>query len=172
MDWKGRLLKDVSNELSKHTHSHIKQIDLKTLGVHLAVFSEPFLSAILSLEKSIESRFSKNRISPFKKVVAGDLIIMKESGGPVIGCFVAGKVEFRYNLTEKSFSELETQYGQKLCSHLSSTFWEDRLGANYATLIGVHEVWKLPPLRVQKRDRMAWTVLKERHQEIDLFEKS
>lgn len=37
---------------------------IKSKNIHLGVFSEPYLTYMLKGEKTIESRFSKNRIAP------------------------------------------------------------------------------------------------------------
>lgn len=40
-----------------------------SVGIHLAIFAEPFLSMVLSGEKTVESRFSRNRCAPTAKSV-------------------------------------------------------------------------------------------------------
>ncbi len=72
-------------------------------GLHIAIMREPFLSYILTGKKTVESRFSINRIAPYQKVGPGDIILMKS--GPIIGCFVAEWVKF-YDLTEKPIEDI------------------------------------------------------------------
>ncbi|RBP05022.1 hypothetical protein DFR50_1376 [Roseiarcus fermentans] len=38
------------------------------VGIHLAIFAEPFLSMVLSGEKTIESRFRRNRCAPYGEI--------------------------------------------------------------------------------------------------------
>ncbi|KKQ35404.1 MAG: hypothetical protein US51_C0006G0001, partial [Microgenomates group bacterium GW2011_GWA2_37_6] len=52
---------------------------------HLAIFKGDGAEKILTGKKTIESRFSKNKIAPYGVVSAGDLVYMKLSGGAIIG---------------------------------------------------------------------------------------
>ena len=51
------------------------------VDVHLAVFSEPYLSFVLDGVKTVESRFSRVRCAPFQQIRSGDIILVKQSGG-------------------------------------------------------------------------------------------
>ncbi len=55
------------------------------IGIHLAIFSEPYMSLVLSGEKTIESRFSRNRCAPYGEIGDGDIILLKEVAGPICG---------------------------------------------------------------------------------------
>src|SRR5688572_1351393 len=59
------------------------------VGFHVAVFSEPFLTAVLTGEKTIESRFSSVRCAPYGEVAVGDIVLIKRVAGPVCGVAVA-----------------------------------------------------------------------------------
>ena len=52
---------------------------------HLAILAPGWIDPILDGAKTIKSRFTKVRCAPYGKVHAGDLIYMKERGGPVKG---------------------------------------------------------------------------------------
>jgi hypothetical protein len=124
--------------------------------VHLAVMTEPFLSYILDGKKTIESRFSKNAVAPFGRVSAGELVLLKGAGGPVVGCFLAKDAEFiRLNAVE--LTRFKKHYSEALCA--DDVFWEERRDKRYATLIGVQGVRRLSPARVVKSDRRGWVVL-------------
>ena len=69
------------------------QIHIKKRRVHLAIFQQPFLDRILEGKKTIESRFSKVKCSPYGVVDIGDLVLMKKTGGLVLGEFIVSKVE-------------------------------------------------------------------------------
>ena len=51
---------------------------------HLAILKNQFLNRILAGTKTIESRFSFNKIAPYNKVSVNDTIYLKESGGQVV----------------------------------------------------------------------------------------
>lgn len=50
---------------------------------HIAIFRQPFFDMVLCGEKTIESRWSKNKIAPYHRVNIGDDILLKLSGSPV-----------------------------------------------------------------------------------------
>jgi hypothetical protein len=127
--------------------------------VHLAVMVEPFLSYILGGKKSIESRFSKHAIAPFYQIEPDDLVLLKLSGGPVVGCFDTDTVEF-VALNEEERDRLQRHYSVAICA--DGDFWHARQDKRYATLVGVNNVHMLEPAPVAKSDRRGWVVLQPR----------
>lgn len=164
MKWKGKLIDYIFEEIKKDPEwqktSERILID-PTIGVHLAIFNEPFLALIYKGEKKIESRFSINQVGPFMKIAKGDIVILKSSGGPVTGLFLAGDVNFFSNLSKSKFKEIEKDYGRKICSHYDSNFWVTRARAKYVTLIEVVKVKALTPFKIEKKDRTAWSILRQ-----------
>lgn len=45
---------------------------------HIAILRQPFFDMVLSGEKTIESRWSMNKVAPYGKVSVGDEILLKE----------------------------------------------------------------------------------------------
>ena len=129
------------------------------VSLHLAILVEPYLSFILNGQKTVESRFSIRAIPPYGRVGAGDIVLLKESGGPIVGAFTAAAVWF-YELDPISWREVRRDFTDALCAQAG--FWEQRAGAGFATLIRVIDVRRLPPVAVPKRDRRAWVVLADR----------
>lgn len=127
--------------------------------VHLAVMVEPFLSYILDGKKSIESRFSKHAIAPFYQIEPGDLVLLKLTGGPVVGCFDTDTVEF-VALNKEEHDRLQRHYSAAICA--DDDFWQARQDRRYATLVGVRNVHILDPAPVAKSDRRGWVVLQPR----------
>ena len=118
-------------------------------------------NVVKNCEKKIESRFSINKISPYRRVVKGDIIIIKESGGLVKWAFVAGNVKFFHVVNKNVLNEIEIKYGQLICSSYDVLFWSKRNKSKYATLIEVKKVIKLKPFKAYKTDRTAWTLLRD-----------
>lgn len=164
MKWKGKLIDHIFEEIKKDSEwqktSERILID-PTIGVHLAIFNEPFLALIYKGEKKIESRFSINQVAPFNKVSKGDVIILKSSGGPVTGIFLAGNVNFFSNLTKAKIKEIEKLYSRKICAHYDSNFWVNRALTKFVTLIEVDKIKALTPFRIEKKDRTAWSILRQ-----------
>ena len=46
---------------------------------HIAILRKKYFNLILSGKKTIESRFSYNKIAPYKQVEVGETIYLKES---------------------------------------------------------------------------------------------
>src|ERR1700733_995238 len=82
------------------------------VGIHLGVFVEPFLEALLDGRKTVESRFSVHRWAPFDRVQSGDLILLKRSGGPVVGIAVAGEASY-YELDADKLDDIRDRYAAK-----------------------------------------------------------
>jgi ASC-1-like (ASCH) protein len=125
MKWKGKLINNIIEQLKDDSQwgNTIEKMLLDTsVGIHLAIFNEPFLSLVYSKEKKIESRFSMNKISPFEKVRKGDVIILKESGGLVNGVFVAGEVKFYQGLNKKFLNRLNLFMEMKSVLHTIRIF--------------------------------------------------
>lgn len=126
-------------------------------SIHLAVFVQPYLQYILDGSKTIESRFSTRRFAPYDQVQQKDIILLKESSGPVVGICQARTVWF-YELEEESWSEIKRNYTKELCAQ-DPQFWRDRQDASFATLILISHVLPIKPFSVEKRDRRGWVVL-------------
>lgn len=66
--------------------------------IHLGIFSEPYLTYMLDGKKTIESRFSKNRILPYNQISKEDVVIVKKFSGDVLAYFTVKEVLF-FSLT-------------------------------------------------------------------------
>ena len=124
------------------------------VGVHLAVFVAPFLDAILDGRKTIESRFGLHRAAPFERVSAGDFILLKKSGGPVVGIAIAGDASY-FRLDRQTLHEIRSRFAAQIYAE-DDEFWEERAGKRFATLIEIDTVSKIETLEIDKRDRRAW----------------
>jgi len=134
------------------------------LGLHLAVLTEPFCSLLLDGAKTIESRFSRVRCAPYGTLAEGDIVVVKKTGGPVIGAFQAGTVR-SYRLTPVGVAQLRDQYAAQICAD-DSQFWADRADCAYATLVDVTHVRLLPAQAFPKKDRRGWVqLIRPSHQE-------
>lgn len=131
--------------------------DLAPIGLHLAIFSQPYLDLILRGEKTIESRFSAVKVPPYGDVHCGDLILVKEVSGPVVGAFRVGSV-WHHTLTPERLTQLRDLFGHGLCAE-EDTFWNEKKQARYATLMEVVAPIRISPINIDKRDRRGWVNL-------------
>jgi hypothetical protein len=135
-------------------------------ALHLAVCVEPYLQYILEGKKTVESRFSTRRFAPYHHVGRGDVVLLKQSSGPVVGICLVTHVWF-YELNPQSWQELRSQFAQALCAS-DPAFWQEREQAAYATLMRVREVQTIPPLQFSKRDRRGWVVLQPAERQLEM----
>jgi hypothetical protein len=125
--------------------------------LHLAVCIEPFLRYILDGQKTIESRFSSMKCAPYQSCKLGDVVLLKKAGGPVVGICQIASVRF-YQLGENSWREIKS-FASEICAE-DPTFWEAREAASFATLMRIKHVQAINPIKVEKRDRRGWVVLR------------
>jgi len=126
-------------------------------GLHLAVFIEPYLSFIFEGKKTIESRFNVRKQAPFEQVSAGDVLVLKRSGGPVCGICLISNVWF-YRLNPDTWREIES-FAAALCMD-ESPFWEKRKASSFATLMRIEDAIKIPDIFIDKVDLRSWVVLR------------
>ena len=127
------------------------------VGIHLAIFSEPFLSLVLSGEKTVESRFSRNRRAPYQKIGDGDIILIKGVAGPICGITLATRT-WCYDLITEPISRIKDRFGTSICA--DDTFWSSWADALYATVIELDATTSMAPVRCDKRDRRGWVSLR------------
>jgi ASC-1-like (ASCH) protein len=128
----------------------------KPVGLHLAVLAEPFLSFVLNGRKTIESRFTRTRCAPFDQIRQGDIILLKQVGGPVCGLVLAKQTWF-FDLHHLPIETIREQYGESICA--DDAFWALKRDAAYATLIELAEPVSIDAIPCKKRDRRGWVAL-------------
>ncbi len=146
-----------TNDYWKKYFSDLKTDSSKKQSVHLGIFIEPYLEFVLAGKKTIESRFSINRCAPFERVNEGDLLLIKESSGPVVAICNISKI-WSYHLDPSSWDEIKSDFYQALCIQ-DPAFWKSKERATYATLMSLERVTLIHPLEFDKRDRRGWVVL-------------
>lgn len=122
--------------------------------LHIAVFQEPFLSLVLDGKKSVESRFSRNRIAPYQQVRECDIILIKEPSGPVVAIAEVSSTGF-YQLNADAWKEIRSRFEDALAVP-DEGFWYARRNANYASVIGLADVERIQQFWIDKRDRRGW----------------
>lgn len=129
--------------------------------LHLAVFHEPFLTLLLDGKKTIESRFSVNRIAPYHRIARDDVILLKRNAGPVVGVALAGDPGF-YEMDAAAWGDIRARFAAAICAP-GEQFWAERAQARYATLIPIRAATAFPAVPVAKRDRRGWVVIARPH---------
>ena len=131
--------------------------ELRNKTIYLGIFCEPYLTYMLEGKKTIESRFSKNKIIPYNQITKDDIVIVKKSSGNVLAYFKIKEVLF-FDLNTISIEEIKSKYNKQLC--VDETFWISKKNSNYATLIIIDNLFKLNPFHINKKGMQTWIKLK------------
>lgn len=131
---------------------------------HLAIMRKSAIEAILSGVKTVETRFSKNKIAPFGVVSAGDLVYIKPPGEEIVGQFRVKKVFSFEGLTESDVEKIFTDYGQQISvgnKKEDEQYYRDKKASMVGTLIFIadSERFITSPIKVKKKDLRGWMVL-------------
>jgi hypothetical protein len=169
--WSSSLLELLDERLGNDTSSKRnsradKNRDTRARNVHLAIFVEKFLRFLLAGQKTVESRFSIHRHPPFGRVRQGDIVLIKESGGPVVAIAEVSEVWY-YEMDADARDVIRARFGKQLC--VEPEFWESKAASCYATLMQFSRVEPLPPIPCSKRDRRGWVVLRSCGEQSELF---
>lgn len=132
-------------------------------SVHLAFMREPYMRLILEGKKTVESRFSRNRVIPFQQVANGDALIFKKSSGPIVALSFANGTGFHVN-EDGCWGDVAKKFSKAIC--VDDAFWPRMRERRYCTLIGLTGVTPLQPIMVEKAkgDRRAWIILRDNTQ--------
>ncbi len=129
---------------------------IKNKKIHLGIFGEPYLTYMLEGKKTIESRFSKNKIAPYNQITTNDIVIVKKSSGNVVGYFTIKEVLF-FDLNNIPIEKIKSRYNKQLC--VDEIFWTNKKNSNYATLIVIDKLFKLKPFHINKKGMQTWIIL-------------
>lgn len=171
-DWREDVINDLEDAVRDDSYwsgylSSLSNKKSASFSIHLGVFIEPFLQYILDGKKTMETRFSIVRCAPYERVEGGDVILLKKSGGEVVGLCQIRSARF-YKLEKDSWDEIKT-FARDICAE-DPEFWEQRKKASFATLMRIHNVKIITPITVKKRDRRGWVILREASNDL-FFEK-
>ena len=155
------LLDNIAEQLSAAGHTELlEKIRNPEVCIHLALCREPYIQYMISGKKTIESRITKNKCMPYGKVEKGDLVILKQTSGPVLAVFSVAEVN-SFDTRYSSLPEIRDTYQKQLCIH--DDWWENKKDARYAALIGIREIAALQPIRLAlEKNRQSWIILRER----------
>lgn len=130
--------------------------EIRGRKIHLGIFMEPGLSAIMDGKRTVEARFGKKRSAPYGQIAGGDIVVMKKTGGSVAGYFIVRRAEFLCT-SEISMAEIKALYNDCLC--IGDEIWELKKDSRYVTLIFIDKVRKLDGFGIPKKGMQTWIVL-------------
>jgi len=125
---------------------------------HVAILSsKDWLDKIISGEKTIESRWTKNKIAPFEKISKGDKIYFKVSGKPVSAAANVCSVSFFNNPGAEGIRKILEKYSRQIGVEMS--FYNQVKNKRYCTLIKINNARKISPFTIDKKgygNSVAW----------------
>lgn len=140
----------------EHWETELRGFSTERNKLHVAVMIEPYLRACLEGKKTIESRFSRRRIPPYRQIVSGDVILLKRPGGPIVGVCAVSDAWF-YELDPIAWNTIKTEYLPQI--YADNEFLAVHENATYATLIRIQNARSIKPIDFAKRDMRGWVVL-------------
>lgn len=123
---------------------------------HIAILKQPFFDMVLNGEKTIESRWSMNRIAPYGKVSKGDLIFLKESGKQVTATARVADVKY-FRLDPGEADEIRAKWGKEIGTDKFEN-WESIREKRFCTLIWLSDVTKIRPIIVPRSHGAGWII--------------
>lgn len=121
---------------------------------HVAIMKKSWglIPKILDGRKTIESRWSINRVAPWGKVKVGDNIFFRNSGEKVAIKANISKVLAFDNLTPKKVKNIIDKFGDegKICFSNKKESYEWAKNKKYCTLIFLKNVEEIEPFKINK----------------------
>lgn len=108
------------------------------MTVHVAILFDHYIKLILSGEKRIESRLTRDGRTPFRNIASGDLIYFRASGGPYLARAAAEEVTFFDELNPKKIARLRARFNGEVCGN--DEYWNWKKTSRYATFIRLRDV--------------------------------
>lgn len=135
---------------------------------HLAIMRKSWglLPKILSGEKVIESRWYKNRYSPWDKIKKGDTVYFKNSGELVtVKAEVSDVLQFS-DLIPNKVKEILNEYGARdgLGINEIDSYYQRFKDKNYCLLVFIKNPEKIKPFEVDKKGfgaMAAWIAVED-----------
>ncbi len=105
---------------------------------HIAILHAPYIDAILSGAKTVESRLSLHRRAPWGVVEPGHTVYFKQRSGPFRLRATAGRIDLWEDLAPRDVDELAREHRHTVCAPAS--YWRGKRTARYATLIWLDDI--------------------------------
>ncbi|MBW2967070.1 ASCH domain-containing protein [Candidatus Woesearchaeota archaeon] len=120
---------------------------------HVAIMKRSWklIDKIVSGEKTIESRWYKQRRAPWGVVSVGDVVYFKESGGAVRARAVVSEVMQIPGLTPALVREVLDEYGKELGVADLDSFYNEVSDKKYCVLLRLRDAHPTYPFDIDKK---------------------
>ena len=119
---------------------------------HVAIMKKSWglLPKILTGEKTVESRWYKNKSAPWGKIMAGDAVYFKNSGEDVTAWAKVTKVLQFDDLNQKKVREILEKYGEEDGIKDIDAFYNLFKDKKYCLLVFLENPKKIKPFKIDK----------------------
>lgn len=129
------------------------------MNYHLVILKKPYLDLILSGRKTVELRLTRARRPAGGRVSPQDRLFLKASGGPVHATAVVADVKYYENLSPERIADIKRRYNEQIRG--SDAVWQSMVDCTSGFLVWLHDIRRIEPIRIEKKDWRAWVLLKE-----------
>jgi len=131
---------------------------------HIAIMKKSWglLPKILSGEKTIESRWYINRVAPWNRIAAGDVVYFKDSGEPVTARAEVSEVRQFSDLSRESIRSILGEYGSRIGMAPTEETIDWCAVKNYCILVFLKSPQEIEPFKIDKTgfgSAAAWLVV-------------
>lgn len=120
---------------------------------HVAIMKPKlqFLEKIMTGQKTIESRWLRQRRTPWQQIYPGDTIFFKNSGQPISARATVNKVTYIESLTPSRIQKLLQAYGKAIGIEDIESFYNLNHDKRYCVLVWLEEVHAIRPFAINKQ---------------------
>ena len=123
---------------------------------HIAILHKKYYNLILSGKKTIESRFSFNKIAPYNKVKVGETIYLKESGKNITARAKVKDVKF-FELNPEIVEDIRVKYGNNIgVADVDS--WNKTKQKKFGTLVWLENIETINEIKMNRSCGTEWFV--------------
>lgn len=130
------------------------------MPIHVAILKRPYLKLILSGQKTVESRLTRNPLPPYNMIETGERIFLKASSGPFMATALAGTIEQHSNLTPTELVKLHKSHQISVCG--TDEYLQQKLESRYAVYVQLTHVEPIDVGPAYPKSMRAWHVVDDR----------
>jgi len=130
------------------------------IGVfHIAVLKKKYLDMILNGSKTVEVRLLKTRRPPYGVVCIDDIVLLKESGGLVLGHARVADVRYYAKQDGVDFAQILKRYSDCIGGDITD-YLKSKQDSKYMALIFLSDIKRYRKgIGIEKKDRRSWVVV-------------
>jgi len=106
--------------------------------IHVAVLKPKYLDMLISGEKTLGCRLTRNRIEPHGRIRRGERVYFKESSGPFRATAIVEEIIEHADLDEAGILSIREAHGPSIGA--PDSFWQSKRTARFAVLVRFRKI--------------------------------